>query len=104
MSTYIKEIQATPTLSGKDAIDIVRQVLRTHSPESIDKKKKMLEARKRIEKKCVWEEIFLIPKSDEWFRDCFIYERFISILSNIIFLQPWMNGDFGTIPYTPGSK
>ena len=32
MSTYIKEIQATPTLSGKDAIDIVRQVLRTPSP------------------------------------------------------------------------
>ena len=53
MSTYIKEIQATPTLSGKDAIDIVRQVLRTPSPESIDKKKKMFEARKRIEKKCV---------------------------------------------------
>lgn len=51
MSTYVKPIQATPTLSGKDAIDIVKQVLRTPTPESIDKKKKMLEARKRIEKK-----------------------------------------------------
>lgn len=53
MNIYVKTIQATPTLFGKGAIDIVRQVLRTPSPESIDKKKKMLEARKRIEKKCV---------------------------------------------------
>lgn len=53
MNIYVKTIQATPTLSGKDAIDIVRQVLRTPLPESIDKKKKMLEARKRIEKNCV---------------------------------------------------
>ena len=51
MSAYVKPIQATPTLSGKDALDIVKQVLRTLSPESIDKKKKMLEARKRIENK-----------------------------------------------------
>ena len=51
MSAYVKPIQATPTLSGKDALDIVKQVLRTPSPESIDKKKKMLEARKRIENK-----------------------------------------------------
>lgn len=51
MSTYVKPIQATPTLSGKDALDIVKQVLRTPSSESIDKKKKMLEARKRIENK-----------------------------------------------------
>ena len=49
MSAYVKPIQATPTLSGKDALDIVKQVLRTPSPESIDKKKKMLEARKRLE-------------------------------------------------------
>lgn len=51
MSAYVKPIQTTPTLSGKDALDIVKQVLRTPSPESIDKKKKMLEARKRIENK-----------------------------------------------------
>lgn len=51
MSTYVKPIQATPTLSGKDTIDIVEQVLRTPSPESINKKKEMLKVRKRIEKK-----------------------------------------------------
>ena len=51
MSTYVKPIQVTPTLSGKDTIDIVKQVLRTPTPESIDKKKKMLSTRKRIEKK-----------------------------------------------------
>lgn len=51
MSDYVKSIQTTPTLSGKDALDIFKQVLRTPSPESIDKKKKMLEARKRIENK-----------------------------------------------------
>lgn len=51
MSDYVKSIQTTPTLSGKDALDIVKQVLRTPSPESIDKKKKMFEARKRIENK-----------------------------------------------------
>ena len=51
MSTYVKPIQVTPTLSDNDTIDIVKQVLRTPTPESIDKKKKMLEARKRIEKK-----------------------------------------------------
>ncbi len=49
MNAYVKPIQATPTLSGNDALDIVKQVLRTPSPESIDKKKKMLEARKRLE-------------------------------------------------------
>ena len=51
MSTYVKPIQATPTLSGKDAINIVKQVLREPAPESIEKKKKLLETRKRIEKK-----------------------------------------------------
>ena len=49
MNAHVKPIQATPTLSGNDALDIVKQVLRTPSPESIDKKKKMLEARKRLE-------------------------------------------------------
>lgn len=51
MSTYVKPIQETPTLSGNDAIDIVKKVLKTPSPESVNKKKKMLEARKRIENK-----------------------------------------------------
>lgn len=51
MSACVKPIQATPNLSGKDALDIVKQVLRTPSSESIDKKKKMLEVRKRIENK-----------------------------------------------------
>lgn len=51
MSTYVKPIQATPTLSGKDAIDIVKEVLRTPTSDSVDKKRKMLEARKRIEKR-----------------------------------------------------
>ena len=32
MSAYVKPIQTTPTLSGKDALDIVKQVLRTPSP------------------------------------------------------------------------
>ena len=32
MSDYVKSIQTTPTLSGKDALDIVKQVLRTPSP------------------------------------------------------------------------
>lgn len=50
MSAYVKPIQATPTLSGKDAINIIKQVLEAPSPESIEKNKKMLEMRKRIEK------------------------------------------------------
>lgn len=50
MSAYVKPIQATPTLSGKDAINIIKQVLKAPSPESIEKNKKMLEMRKRIEK------------------------------------------------------
>ena len=37
MTAYVKPIQATPTLSGKDALDIVKKVLKTPSPESIDK-------------------------------------------------------------------
>lgn len=50
MSAYVKPIQATPTLSDKDAINIIKQVLKAPSPESIEKNKKMLEMRKRIEK------------------------------------------------------
>ena len=48
MSAYVKPIQATPTLSGKDAIQIIKQVVIAPSPESIEKNKKMLEMRKRI--------------------------------------------------------
>lgn len=51
MSAYVKPIQATPTLTGNDAIRIVEQVLTAPSPESILKNKKMLEMRKRIVKK-----------------------------------------------------
>ena len=51
MSAYVKPIQATPTLSGKDAIQIIKQVVIAPSPESIEKNKKMLEMRKRIVQK-----------------------------------------------------
>ncbi len=51
MSAYVKPIQATPTLTGNDAISIVQQVLKAPSPKSVEKNKKMLEIRKRIEKK-----------------------------------------------------
>lgn len=50
MSAYVKPIQATPTLSGQDAMSIIKQVLKAPTPESIEKNKKMLEMRKRIEK------------------------------------------------------
>ena len=51
MSAYVKPIQATPTLSGKDAMHIIKQVVTAPSPESIEKNKKMLEMRKRIVQK-----------------------------------------------------
>lgn len=51
MSVYIKPIQATPTLSGEDAISIIKQSLTPPTPEAIKKNRKMLEIRKRIEKK-----------------------------------------------------
>ena len=51
MSAYVKPIQATPTLSGKDAMQIIKQVVTAPSPESIEKNKKMLEMRKRIVQK-----------------------------------------------------
>ena len=51
MSAYVKPIQATPTLTGNDARNIIRQVLEAPSPESVAKNKKMLEMRKSIEKK-----------------------------------------------------
>lgn len=51
MSAYVKPIQPTPTLSGTDAVAIVKEVLRTPTSASVEKKKKMLEIRKRIEKK-----------------------------------------------------
>ena len=51
MSAYVKPIQATPTLTGNDARNIIRQVLAAPSSESVAKNKKMLEMRKSIEKK-----------------------------------------------------
>ena len=51
MSAYVKPIQATPTLTGNDAVRIVKQVLTAPSLESIEKNKKMLEMRKRIVQK-----------------------------------------------------
>ncbi len=51
MSAYVKPIQATPTLTGKDALRIVKQVVTAPSPESIEKNKKMLEMRRRIVQK-----------------------------------------------------
>lgn len=51
MSAYVKPIQATPTLSGKDAVSILKQGAIAPSPESIEKNKKMLEMRKRIVQK-----------------------------------------------------
>ncbi len=51
MSAYVKPIQATPTLTGNDAIGIIRQVLKEPSPSAVEINRKMLEMRKRIEKK-----------------------------------------------------
>ena len=51
MSAYVKPIQATPTLTGKDALHIMKQVITAPSPESIEKNKKMLEMRRRIVQK-----------------------------------------------------
>lgn len=51
MSVYVKPIQATPTLNGTDALSVIKQVLKTPSPESVEKNKRMLEMRRRIEKK-----------------------------------------------------
>ena len=48
MSADVKPIQATPTLRGKDAMQIIKQVVAVPSTESIEKNKKMLEMRKRI--------------------------------------------------------
>ncbi|MBE5867339.1 MAG: hypothetical protein E7293_00045 [Lachnospiraceae bacterium] len=51
MSAYVKPIQATPTLTGADAMHIIKQAVTAPSPESIDRNKKMLELRKRIVQK-----------------------------------------------------
>ena len=48
MSADVKPIQATPTLSSKDTMQIIKQVVAAPSPESIEKNKRMLEMRKRI--------------------------------------------------------
>lgn len=51
MSVYVKPIQPTPTLSGKDAKQIVAQALTAPSKASVERNKKMLELRKRIVKR-----------------------------------------------------
>ena len=51
MSAYVKPIQATPTLSGNDAVSIVKQVLKAPSQQAIDRNRKMLEIRKSIERR-----------------------------------------------------
>ena len=51
MSAYVKPIQATPTLSGNDAVNIIKQVLKAPSADAIEKNRAMLEKRKSIEKK-----------------------------------------------------
>ena len=51
MSAYVKPIQATPTLTGTDAMRIIKQAVTAPSPESIERNKKMLEMRKRIVQK-----------------------------------------------------
>lgn len=51
MSAYVKPIQATPTLTGKDAVNIIEQVLKVPSSSAVEKNRKMLEMRKHIEKK-----------------------------------------------------
>lgn len=51
MSAYVKPIQATPTLTGNDAVNIIRQVLTAPSAAAVEKNKAMLEKRKGIEKK-----------------------------------------------------
>ena len=48
MSVDVKPIQATPTLNGKDTMQIIKQVITAPSPESIEKNKRRLEIRKRI--------------------------------------------------------
>ena len=51
MSAYVKPIQATPTLSGNDAVSIIKQVLKAPSAEAVEKNRAMLDMRKSIEKK-----------------------------------------------------
>ena len=53
VSTYVKPIQATPTLTGDDAVNIIKQVLKAPSADYIEKNKAMLDMRKSIEKKRV---------------------------------------------------
>ena len=35
VSTYVKSIQATPTLTGDDAVNIIKQILTASSPRSV---------------------------------------------------------------------
>ena len=51
LGSYVKPIQATPTLTGNDAVNIIKQVLKAPSATAIEKNRAMLEKRKSIEKK-----------------------------------------------------
>lgn len=51
MSAYVKPIQATPTLTGNDARDIIKEVLKAPSAAAIERNKAMLEIRKSMERK-----------------------------------------------------
>lgn len=51
MSVYIKPIQATPVLEGKDAVNIIKQVFSPLAADTIKRNKDILEMRKSIERK-----------------------------------------------------
>lgn len=51
VSVYIKPIQASPVLEGKDAVNIIKQAFRTPTTDAVKRNKDMLEMRKSIERK-----------------------------------------------------
>lgn len=51
MSAYVKPIQATPTLTGSDATNIIKEVLKAPSAAAVERNKAMLEIRKSMERK-----------------------------------------------------
>ena len=48
MKAYVKPIQPTPTLSGRDARAIINEALTTPSQTSIEKNEKRLEESKKV--------------------------------------------------------
>jgi len=51
MEKYVKPIQPTPTLSGKDAKTIIREALTAPTSQSIEKNEQRLVDSKRVFKK-----------------------------------------------------